>query len=325
MEFAEAAAQEPPFLNLQVLKRRQIAQGIVLFALGHHAGESLPEFTAGAHITVITPAGMRRNYSLCGNPFDASHWQIAVKREGFGRGGSISLADQVQEGDSLLVSAPHNLFALSAKARRQILIAGGIGITPIYSMVQQLQSEGAAFTLHYCTRDPAGTAFFDELQRADLAGKVHIHHDGGDPARAFDFWPVFERPQAQTHIYCCGPASLMDSVRDMTGHWQPGSVHFESFGPSPTQFAVNRDFSVRLNKTGAKIQVTAGQSLLEALRARGVRVPSSCESGTCGSCKTRLLAGQADHRDLVLGEEERAGHIMVCVSRAMDEELVLDL
>ena len=163
-----------------------------------------------------------------------------------------------------------------------------------------------------------------ELSAPELAGKVHIHHDYGDLAQAFDFWPVFERPQ-NAHVYCCGPTGLMDSVRDMTGHWPTERIHFESFGAAQTAFADNSAFDVVLNKSGERVQVPANLSILDALRACGHSVSSSCESGTCGSCRTGLLAGQAEHRDLVLRPDEQARHIMVCVSRARTPELVLDL
>jgi len=183
---------------------------------------------------------------------------------------------------------------------------------------------GAPFELVYWTRDAEHTAFIDALHGPEFAGRVRLHHDHGEAALAFDFWPLLEKPTG-AHVYCCGPRGLMDAVADMSGHWPSGSVHFESFGvAAPTQ-ADNSAFRVRLQRSGAVVAVAANQSILDALRANGHLVPSSCESGTCGSCRTRLVAGEAEHRDFVLGEDEQASEIMVCVSRARSAELVLDL
>lgn len=320
----QATAAEPDFFALKVARKEEVAQGIYLFELRRPDGAPLPAFTAGSHLTVEVPSGVRRNYSLCSDPADTGAWQIAVKRDGRGRGGSISMAEEVQAGQLLSVSAPRNNFELAAHASDFIFVAGGIGITPILSMMRQLKhSKAGGFKLYYCTRDAAGTAFINELQ-SEFPGQVQIHHDNGDVDQALDLWPVFEKPAA-AHVYCCGPKGLMDSVADMSGHWPSGAVHFESFGVDATVYAENTPFSVRLAKSGKTVEVSAEQTLLEALRGSGLRVASSCESGTCGTCKTGLLAGEAEHRDMVLTEEEKADHIMVCVSRAKSPELVLDL
>lgn len=317
-------AAEPDFFPLKVARKEEVAQGIYLFELRHPDGAPLPAFTAGSHLTVQVPSGVRRNYSLCSDPADTGAWQIAVKRDERGRGGSISMADEVQAGQMLQVSAPRNNFELAAHANDFVFVAGGIGITPILSMMRQLKrTQAGNFKLYYCTRDAAGTAFSKELQ-AEFPGQVQIHHDNGDIDEALDLWPVFEKPAA-AHVYCCGPRGLMDSVADMSGHWPSGNVHFESFGVDAKAYAENTPFSVRLAKTGKTVEVSAEQTILEALRGSGLRVASSCESGTCGTCKTHLLAGEAEHRDMVLTDEEKADHIMVCVSRAKSPELVLDL
>lgn len=315
---------EQPFFPLRVARKAAVAKDIYCFELTHPQGLPLPPFTPGSHLTVQLPSGMRRNYSLCGDPADTDVYQIAVKRDAFGRGGSISMADELHQGDLLAVSAPRNNFELHPRATDFLLIAGGIGITPILSMMRHLKRTGRGrFRLYYCTRDAASTAFIDDIQ-SEFAGQIEIHHDNGDIGQALDLWPVFENP-THTQVYCCGPRGLMDSVRDMSGHWPSGSVHFESFGVDASVYEENKAFTVRLQKSGTTVEVGADQTLLEALRAFGYHVPSSCESGTCGSCKTGLLHGEAEHRDMVLGADEQAGQIMVCVSRAKSAELVLDL
>ncbi|MES2412274.1 MAG: PDR/VanB family oxidoreductase [Pseudomonadota bacterium] len=319
-----SSGTEPDFFTVKVAQKKEIAQGIYLFDLHRPDGAALPAFTAGSHLTVEVPNGARRNYSLCSNPAETGCYQIAVKRDAGGRGGSVSMADDVKEGDLLSISEPRNNFELHPRATRFLFVAGGIGITPILSMMRHLKTQGNdQFKLIYCTRDPESTAFIDELQ-GEFSGQVQVHHDHGNIDDALDFWPVFETP-TNAHVYCCGPRGLMDAVADMSGHWSPSAVHFESFGVDASVYAANTPFKVRLQKSGTTVAVAADQSILEALRGAGLRVPSSCESGTCGSCKTTLLAGEVEHRDMVLSDEEKESHIMVCVSRAKSAELVLDL
>lgn len=324
-EPAAATFAEPDFFMLKVAQKKQLAESIYLFELRDPQGAQLPAFTAGSHLTVEVPSGAKRNYSLCSNTADREFYQIAVKRDASGRGGSISMADDVHEGDVLSVSVPRNNFELHPRATKFLFVAGGIGITPVLSMMRHLKSQGNnQFRLIYCTRDPENTAFLDVLAAPEFSGQVQVHHDHGDINNALDLWPVFETP-GNAHVYCCGPRGLMDAVADMSGHWPSGTVHFESFGVDASVYAANAPFSVHLERSGMTVPVTADQSILEALRGAGVRVASSCESGTCGSCKTKLLAGEAEHRDMVLGDEEKEDHIMVCVSRAKSAELVLDL
>lgn len=318
------SVSESPFMALQVAAKLLLSTDTWSFEFRHPQGESLPSFSAGAHLTVQTPAGVRRNYSLCSDPADSLHYQIAVRRDGHGRGGSVSMADALQAGQSIAVSVPRNNFELHPRATEFLFIAGGIGITPILSMMRQLRHRpGVRFRLIYCTRDAAGTAFRDELQ-AQFAGQVQLHHDHGDPDQAVDLWPEFEAP-GKAQVYCCGPRALMDAVADMSGHWPSGSVHFESFGVDASQHAANLPFDVRLHRSGATVRVNAEHSILQALRAAGHTVSSSCESGTCGSCRTTLLSGAVEHRDMVLREDEKHNQVMVCVSRASGGELVLDL
>ncbi len=316
-------------MTLRVVSKTAVAQDIWCFELRHPDGLALPAFTAGAHLTVALPSGMRRNYSLCSDPAHRVAYQIAVKRDARGRGGSISMIDEVHEGALLSVSAPRNNFELHPRSNKFLFIAGGIGITPILSMMRHLKARGEAqeqaqFKLIYCTRDALNTAFLADLSGPEFSDQVQVHHDHGDPAQALDLWPVFETP-GDAQVYCCGPRGLMEAVADMSGHWPFGSIHFESFGVDASAYAANTAFTVRLHKSGVCVPVTAEQSILQALRASGHRVPSSCESGTCGSCRTPLLSGDVEHRDMVLGEDEKAHQIMVCVSRARAGELVLDL
>ncbi len=322
MEAINQEAMQP----LRVRRAELIATDIHLFELARDDGADLPDFTAGAHIRVRVPNGQVRRYSLCNPPEERGLYRLAVKREANGRGGSISLVDDTRVGDTLDVSAPRNDFALSGAPASYIFIAGGIGITPFLSMARHLLATGGKpFRLYYLTRSPEATAFLTELSAPAFAGKVTIHHDQGDPAHAFDLWPVLEQPRG-AHVYCCGPRRLMEAVRDMTGHWSSAAVHFEDFGGAlATRGWENHPFTVRLARSGRTIAVPAEATLLEALAANGVAVRSSCESGSCGSCRVTVQAGEVEHRDLVLTEQDRRTSMMVCVSRARGDALVLDL
>ena len=326
------AADTIPLLALTVRRAEPAAEGVQVIEFAHPAGADLPPFTPGSHLAVRVPSGAMRNYSLCNDPHERDRYVIAVKREEGGRGGSVSLVDTVREGDTVHVAEPRNLFTLSLDAPGYIFVAGGIGITPILSMIRFLRSAGPGsaggekpFHLYYLTRNATVTAFLPDLAADHLRRHVTVHHDGGDPAQAFDLWPVFEEP-TPFHIYCCGPRPLMDVVRDMTGHWPASRVHFEDFGsdlvrPRPD----DTPFEVQLGRGGDVLTVPVGTTILETLRAHGRRLPSSCESGTCGTCRVGLIEGSPDHRDLVLDPGERKRAVMACVSRAKSPRLVLDV
>ena len=322
MTDAEAVRQ----LRLRVTRKSQVADGIFTFELCAPSGGELPPFTPGSHITVTTPGGQKRRYSLCNDSSERDRYVIAVKREDSGRGGSLSMTTRVEEGAEIDIEPPANDFEMSAaEPKSYIFIAGGIGITPIRSMVRHVLRLGKTnFKLFYFTRTPSLTAFRDEFSAPELAGKVVLHHDAGDPAQAYDLWPVLEE-QGGAHLYCCGPRGLMDAVRDMTGHWPESAVHFEDFVGATANLDTDTPFIVKLARSGKSYEVPVRVSILDALRRHGHVLASSCESGTCGTCRTRYVAGEPDHRDLVLSDRERRGEIMICVSRAKSPELTLDI
>jgi phthalate 4,5-dioxygenase reductase subunit len=311
--------------TLRVLQKDMLTPDIAWFKLGAMDGQALAPFTPGAHLSVVTPSGQTRAYSLCSDPHDLSAYALAIKREASGHGASKSMVDLLEVGHTLEVKALANYFELAYDVPEYIFVAGGIGITPILSMMLHLQGLGEKrFKLYFCTRSTESTPFLDLFTSEPLASHVHLHHDQGLAGQQFDFWPLFEVPKA-AHIYCCGPQVLMDGVKDMTGHWPSEHVHFESFGAVQVAPEDNETFEVVLAKSGQRLTVPKDQSILEVLRLAGVPVPSSCESGTCGSCRTPLLSGEVDHRDFVLMDDEQSGQIMVCVSRAKGPSLVLDL
>jgi len=319
-------------LQMRVVQRREVADDIVEFKLGSDDNGPLEPVNAGAHITVATPSGAMRRYSIV-NPSspsdhsghsdpDIDHYVIAVKKDAASRGGSVSMHEALQEGDSIDVEPPQNDFPLS-EAPEYLLIAGGIGVTPIYSMARQLSTQNKPFLLIYCVRSANEAAYLDELR--DLCGEqLLLHEDGGDAERVFDFWDLFETP-GKAHVFCCGPQGLMEEIRAISGHWPEKSIHFEDFKPIEVVRQDDSAFDVVLAKQNLTLEVPADRTILETLRDAGITVPSSCESGTCGTCKCNLLEGTADHRDSVLMDDEKSDHIMICVSRAREGSLVLDL
>ncbi len=307
---------------MKVAGRRRLTPSISEFTLESADGRVLPDFGAGAHITVRTPSGAMRRYSLIGSGKSPKTYVIAVKREAQSRGGSISMHAEAQEGATLLVAPPENDFELR-EAPKYLLIAGGIGVTPIYSMAQQLEAEGKDYSIIYCTRCAEDTAYLEEMREA-FGERIHFHHDDGDPAKIYDFWDHVEEPQA-LNVYCCGPQPLMEEIKSISGHWPEGRVNFEDFKPVEVVRADDVAFDVGLARSGKTVTVPKDRSILETVREAGVKTVSSCESGTCGSCRTGLIAGDVDHRDMVLMDDEKDRNIMICVSRAKSGNLVLDL
>ncbi|QFT62002.1 PDR/VanB family oxidoreductase [Roseivivax sp. THAF30] len=309
-------------MNVTVAERRQLTGQICEFTLAPVDGVKLPTFTAGAHITVETPSGAMRRYSLVNDGSDPEVYKIALKREEDGRGGSKSMHDDAVEGTELRIEAPENSFELT-EANEYLLIAGGIGVTPIYAMSQQLLREDKPFKVIYCTRSEPDTAFLEEM-KSTLGDRLTLHHDNGDPDEVYDFWDHFEEPK-NIKVYCCGPQPLLEEIEAIAGHWPEGRVIFEDFKPVDAVRPDDTPFEVKLEKSGVTVHVPEDRSILEAIRDSGIATMSSCESGTCGTCKCRLVSGEVDHRDMVLMDEEKGDHIMICVSRAKQGDLVLDL
>ncbi|MGZ5182317.1 MAG: PDR/VanB family oxidoreductase [Ramlibacter sp.] len=315
-------------LTVNVLRKAQEAQDIASFELARADGGPLPAFSAGSHIDVHLPGGLVRQYSLCNPEGEQHRYRIAVLRDPATRGGSAGMHDTVREGDQLTISEPRNHFPL-VHAQRTVLLAGGIGVTPLLCMAQRLAAIGADFTLHYCTRSPARTAFRDEIAASSFAGHVQFHFDDGDAAQKLQLAAALGRPDPGTHVYVCGPTGFIDFVlagaRD--AGFAPAQIHLEYFGAAPQDTAGDRAFDVRIASTGQVVTVGAQQTVVQALAAHGVEVLTSCEQGVCGTCITRVLEGECDHRDLYFTDEEKARNdqFTPCCSRAKGTLLVLDL
>ena len=308
-------------LNLTLAARRDLTPEICEFTFTAANG-ALPPFEAGAHLTVQTPSGAWRSYSISNDDRETDRYVIAVKREDAGRGGSVSMHQALAVGDVIAARAPKNAFKLAPDAST-LLIAGGIGITPMLAMLRRLVAQGVPVRVIYLTRSADLTAFRDILTSGPLAPFVTLHHDEGDRIKIFDFWPFFETPDDR-HIYYCGPAPMMNAIYLRTIHWPRSQIHSESFAGVDSTDGTASPFRLRRASTGEVFDIPADKSVLDVLRDRGIAFASSCESGTCGTCKMRLVAGEPLHRDLVLNDTEKLSQFMPCVSRAAGEELTLE-
>lgn len=315
-------------LAVTVVRKTMEAVDIVSFELARVDGKPLPAFSAGSHIDVQVPGGFTRQYSLCNDPRDQHRYRIAVLRDPASRGGSIGMHDAVNEGDVLHISAPRNHFPLQ-QARHTLLIAGGIGVTPLLCMAQRMDAAGGDFTLHYCTRSMERCAFREEIAASGFAGRVNFHVDAGEPAQQLDLHTLLAKPDAETHIYVCGPGGFIDHVvgTAKASGWSSGQVHVEYFGAAPQDTSGDGSFEVKLASTGKIYPIAAGISVTEALKACGIEILTSCEQGVCGTCITRVLDGEPDHRDMYFTDEEHAKNdqFTPCCSRSKSALLVLDL
>lgn len=308
-------------MDLLVRDIRLEADDVLSVGLVDPAGRDLPEWTPGAHVDVALTGGLERQYSLCSDPADRSLWRVAVLRERGGRGGSRFVHERLRPGDVLAVRGPVNTFEL-VPARHYVLVAGGIGITPILPMVRALERAGASWRLAYLGRRAAGMAFAgdpllagadlfvsEQDRRAGLAGWIGEVSDG-------------------TAVYACGPRRLLDELEGLRGGWPRGTLHMERFEPLAVPAdRVDGSFVVECSRSGRTLVVDPGVSILACAEDAGLPVPSSCREGVCGTCETRVLDGVVEHRDSILGADEREASetLMICVSRATSPQLVLDI
>lgn len=315
-------------LELRVTSIEPVTQRIRRIVLAANGGGDLPAFTAGAHIDIDLGMGEARSYSLLNDPSECHRYVLGVLREEAGNGGSAWMHDALKVGDVLHASEPKNDFPLYEAGEENVLVAGGIGITPIMSMARRLQSLGRNYILHYCARSEAAAAFLAELR--DLHGeRVVAHFDGGDPSRGLDVEALMRQRPAGGHVYVCGPAGLIRTLREAGKDWPKGTIHYELFKGAEEDVAprsTNQAFDIVLKRSGKTLTVPADRSILDVLKDNGVRVKTLCRAGTCGTCRVEYLSGKVDHRDDVLDDDEREEALQVCVSRAMPGEvLVLDL
>lgn len=309
--------------QLVVVEKAVAAEGVVTLVLARPDGGRLPDWAPGAHVDVTLPSGATRQYSLCGDRWDARTYRVGVLREVDGRGGSAYVHDELAVGDVVAFGGPRNDFAM-VPAERYLFVAGGIGITPLLPMVHQADLVGAEWALLDGGRSRRSMAFLDDLAR--YGERVYAHPQ--DEAGLLPLAAWLDEVDGDTVVYCCGPGPLLAAVEDATAHRAPHLLRTERFAAAELGAPVRDEpFEVELARTGATVTVTPQLSVLEAARRAGATTLSSCEQGVCGTCETTVLAGVPDHRDTLLADHERAaGDCMFpCVSRSCTDRLVLDL
>lgn len=317
-----------PLLQLRVAAKRPAAQQIVELTLEALPGQVLPAFDAGSHLDLHLPGGLIRPYSICSDPAERGHYVLGVLHEAASRGGSIAVHQQLQVGHILSTSPPKNNFQLRATPAPKLLLAGGIGITPVLSMARQLAREGRPFVLHYAGRSRSHMAFLDALQQGMLAAHTQLHIS--DEAGTMDIAAVLDAQPVDAELYVCGPAGFMDAVFDSARGrgWQAARLHRELFAaaPMPAADGADRPFEIQLASNGRLIAVPAGCSAAKAMQDAGVPLYTSCEQGVCGTCLTTVLNGEPEHRDQYLTPEEQAANtqFLPCCSRARSARLVVD-
>ena len=299
---------------------------ILAFELTHPWGRPLPAYEAGAHIDVHMPGGFSRQYSLARGPSNAASYVIGVKREAASRGGSASMHERVREGDLLAISAPRNTFPLREEAAHHLLMAGGIGMTPLLAMAQALAARGAGFTLCVFARSEEHLAFAEALRAPALAPHLRLHLDQGDASQRIDLRALLAQPAPGTHLYVCGPGGFMQAVRDAAAHWPEDALHAEYFAaPTDASTPTGLPFTLKLARRGISVPVAADQTAVDALHEVGIDIPVSCQQGLCGTCVVEGDGEGAEHRDFCLTGSERRHKVALCCSRAKGQELELQL
>src|SRR6202012_4997784 len=312
---------------LIVRRRSTPAEGVVVLDLAHPENEDLPRWEPGAHVDLLLDDGLTRQYSLCGDPHDSSLWRVGVLLDPSSRGGSRYVPENPNQGATGRVRGPRNPFPL-VDAPHYRFIAGGIGITPIFAMLQAVQRAGGDWTLLYGGRTRASMAFAEDLA-ARYPERVTVWPQ--DERGLLDLESLLKDPEDNTLLYCCGPEALLEAVERHRAHCLAGILHFERFAakpPTAEEAAEALDqFEVVCHRSGVSFEITSDQSILEVLEEAGIPILGSCYEGVCGTCEAKVLEGTPVHRDSVLADAEKAaGEVMMpCVSRSRTEKLVLDL
>ena len=311
-------------IEVRVESVAPLAEGILSCDLRTVGGGDLPAFAAGAHIDLYMPSRLVRSYSLV-NPQEERHrYVIAVNRDAASRGGSVWVHDRLRSGASLSISAPRNNFPLAEDAPHSLFIAGGIGITPLWCMLQRLQLLRRSWELVYCARTRRHAAFRAELEC--LGGAVRFNFDGEPGGGKLDIAAVVASAVPGTHLYCCGPVPMLEVFESATATLPGAQVHVEYFSAKAPP-AVDGGYTVVLARSRLSFEVARGKTIIDTLIEKGFDAPYSCLEGVCGTCETRVIEGTPDHRDLVLSKDERAANrtMMICCSGSKTEKLVLDL
>lgn len=313
---------DTPELIVTVTRRQLLCENVVMLELENVSDGMLPAFSAGSHIDVHLPGSLVRQYSLCNDPAERHRYRIAIRRMADGRGGSIA-AHSLSAGSRLTIGTPRNAFSLVEGAPRSVLMAAGIGVTPLVAMAHRLRALDMPFDLHFRVNG-ARVAMVEALTEGIAPERVCLHV--GEGREDFDFRTSIGHYEPGTHLYLCGPPGFVEAGRKAASNWPPEAVHSESFiaaAPGDGDVA----FSVQTASDGAWHLVPADRTMLEVLAEAGYAIPTSCEQGICGTCRTGVLDGIPDHRDLCLSAADQQSNAFItpCCSRSMTEQLVLDL
>jgi ferredoxin-NADP reductase len=309
-------------IELRLTAIRYAARDTNLYEFRRPDGAPLPPYEPGAHVDMHLPNGVVRNYSLIAARPEPGTYTFGIKRDPASRGGSRYVHDELRVGRTLKISAPRNNFPLQEDAPHSVLFAGGIGITPIWCMVQRLAELGRSWQLYYACRSRADMAFLDELARMEEA---HLHFDD-ERGKFLNFAGLVDKVRRDAHLYCCGPQPMLHFFEAAAAGWPREQVHVEYFTPKPAA-PKKGGFAVELARSGQEFFIPEGKSILQVLLDEGVDVDYSCELGICGVCEQRVISGIPDHRDSILTEEEQAANtrVMICCAGCKSERLVLDL
>lgn len=305
---------------------RAVARDVMALELAHQSAPTLPGAAAGAHIDLALPNGLVRQYSLVNATGQAQldRYVVAVGWDSQSRGGSVWVHEKLRVGQTLAVSAPRNLFELNPAHQRVLLVAGGIGVTPVYAMAQSCVQRGVAVEMWASARSASRLAYLEEL-KAMLGSRLQLHFDDEQGG------PMDLRARLAERrwdgVYACGPAPMLDALSEATAHWPAGSVCMERFKAPQAPTAERQPFELVLQRSGLSTTVSAHESALDAVERLAVDFPWSCREGICGTCEAVVLEGEVQHLDYVLTPEERAEQrrMMVCVSRCGGGRLVLDI
>jgi len=310
-------------IDVRLTAIRYAARDTNLYEFRRLDGKPLPEYEPGAHIDLHLPNGLIRNYSLIIGRPEPGVYTFGIKRDPASRGGSRYIHDELRVGKTLRISAPRNNFPLKEDAKHTILLAGGIGITPIWCMVQRLQELGGSWQLYYSCRSRADMAFLDALEGM---APSQFHFDDENAGKFLDLAAIVAKAPKEAHLYCCGPTPMLEAFETATKKWPREQIHVEYFTPK-AEPAKQGGFMVELARSAQEFFIPEGKTILEVLLDEGVDVDYSCELGICGACEQRVISGTPEHRDAILTEEEQAENkrVMICCAGCKSDRLVLDL
>jgi ferredoxin-NADP reductase len=318
------AAAPDALIEVRLTAIRYLAHDTSLFEFQRLDGQPLPGYEPGAHIDLHLPNGLIRNYSLTSASPNPTAYEVGIKRDPASRGGSRSIHDELRIGTTLKIGGPRKNFRLHEDAAHSVLIAGGIGITPIWCMVQRLNALGRDWRLHYACRSRADMAFLRELE---LMPQASLHFDDESGGQFLDVASIVAAAPKDAHLYCCGPAPMLQAFEAATKEWPREQVHIEYFTAKELPPTKKGGFTVELARSGVEYFIPEGKTILNVLLDAGVDVDYSCELGICGACEQRVISGVPEHRDSILSEEEQAENkrVMICCAGCRTERLVLDL